>query len=146
MASLTENATRITNALDDIKAAIIAKGQTPTGRCETYADAISKISGGGSDVKVFSQKYTMGSQESITVDCGFKPKFVWFGKNATGTPLISCYYNEETSATQYLQASANVMRWLALSSGAPSIDITDTGFIVKNSNNANANMMVVAIG
>lgn len=98
------------------------------------------------ETKIFNETYVMAANETKTINCGFKPKFVWFGKNATGSPLVSCYYNESTSTTQYMQATANVMRWLALGSGAPSIDITDTGFIIKNGNNANANMRVVAIG
>lgn len=43
MASLIENTQRIINALKDIKAAIIRKGVTPTGKCETFADAIDNI-------------------------------------------------------------------------------------------------------
>lgn len=46
MATLTENVTRIIEALQDIKEAIIKKGQTPDGKCETFADAIDKISSG----------------------------------------------------------------------------------------------------
>lgn len=43
MATLTENVNRIVDALGDIKEAIIEKGVTPTGKCETFCDAISKI-------------------------------------------------------------------------------------------------------
>lgn len=43
MASLVENTERIVNAIKDIKAAIIRKGVTPTGKCETFADAIDDI-------------------------------------------------------------------------------------------------------
>lgn len=46
MATLFENANRIANALEDIKNAIIRKGQTPTGRCETFSEAIDNIQGG----------------------------------------------------------------------------------------------------
>lgn len=98
------------------------------------------------ETKTFTEAYVMAANETKTINCGFKPKFVWFGKNATGSPLVSCYYNEGASTTQYLQATAGAMRWLNLGAGSPSIDITDTGFIVKNGTNANANMMVVAIG
>lgn len=147
MASLTENATRITNALNDIKAAIIAKGQTPTGRCETFADAISKISGGGSNVKVFNQKWTMASNEVINIECGFKPKFIWLGKSDTATPLYSCFYNEDASTTQFLQATAGTMRWLALGNNQPNISaITNTGFSIKNGAYNGANVQVIAIG
>lgn len=45
--SLNSEITRIENALADIETAIKHKGQTPTGNCETYASAISKIDGGG---------------------------------------------------------------------------------------------------
>jgi len=43
MSSLTENTARIVEALGDIKQAIIDKGVTPSGKCETYADAIDDI-------------------------------------------------------------------------------------------------------
>lgn len=102
--------------------------------------------GNVSNIKIFNEKYIMSANESKTIDCGFKPKFVWFGKNATGSPLISCYYNESASDTQYLQATGGTMRWLTLGAGSPSINITETGFTVKNGTNANANMLVVAIG
>lgn len=46
MATLTENVKRVTDALDDIKSSIIAKGQTPSGRCETFSSAIDNIETG----------------------------------------------------------------------------------------------------
>lgn len=52
MATLIENVRRITDALNDIKSAIISKGVTPTGKAETFAEAIRNIpqEGGGTDV------------------------------------------------------------------------------------------------
>lgn len=44
--TLLENVTRITSAIANIKAAIIRKGVTPTGKCETFADAIDNIPSG----------------------------------------------------------------------------------------------------
>lgn len=44
MASLIENTQRVVNALNDIKAKIIGKGITPSGKCETFASAIDELS------------------------------------------------------------------------------------------------------
>lgn len=44
--TLTENVKRIADALDDIKSSIIAKGQTPSGKCETFSSAIDAITTG----------------------------------------------------------------------------------------------------
>lgn len=142
--TLMENVSKVVVALNSIKNAIIEKGVTPTGDCTTFAQAIAQIPS-GSDVKVFDESLTMSANEVRSFECGFKPKLVWFGKNATGSPLISCYYNEDASTTQYLQATGGTMRWLALGSGAPSIDITDTGFVVKNGTSSN-NVRVIAVG
>lgn len=65
MATLVENATRITEALADIKQAIIDKGVTPTGKCETFADAIEQISGGDSD---FIFVYHIGDESIKNID------------------------------------------------------------------------------
>lgn len=46
--TISAKLTTVNSALGDIKAAIIAKGQTPTGNITTYATAIGNISGGGS--------------------------------------------------------------------------------------------------
>lgn len=108
--------------------------------------AFYRCGSSGGDGKVYIEELVMASNEIKTINLGYKPKFVWFGKNATSAPLISCYYNEETSTIQYLQATGGTMRWLALGSGTPYIDITETGLTVKNSANANANMKIVAIG
>lgn len=50
--TLTENVQRIAGAIEDIKNSIIAKGVTPTGNVNTFADAIRSIpqEGGGTDV------------------------------------------------------------------------------------------------
>lgn len=62
MATLTENVKRIVDALDDTRAAIIRKGQTPDGRCETFADAIDNISTGTdvSDTTAIPSKVLQG--------------------------------------------------------------------------------------
>lgn len=72
MATLTENVARVTSALADIEQAIIDKGVTPSGKCETFADAIAQISGGGSDVKVASGTFVTQATLKF-VECGFKP-------------------------------------------------------------------------
>lgn len=51
--NLMQNVERISDALTDIKNAIVAKGVTPSGNCETYADAVRAIpqeGGTGTDV------------------------------------------------------------------------------------------------
>lgn len=74
MATLVENATRVTNALADIKQAIIDKGQTPSGKCETFADAIANIDSGGKCAVGTFTSPTGGATNRIKVTLGFKPK------------------------------------------------------------------------
>lgn len=71
MATLTENVARVTTALDDIKNAIIGKGVTPTGKCETFADAITNIPSGGGDVE--SGNFNTVAGDGSFIDCGFVP-------------------------------------------------------------------------
>ena len=70
MATLTENVARVTSALDDIKNAIIDKGVTPTGKCETFAAAIESIPSGGS---VKSGNFTTVAGDGSFIECGFVP-------------------------------------------------------------------------
>lgn len=70
MATLTENVARVTSALDDIKNAIIDKGVTPSGKCETFAQAIAEIPTG---VKAASGEFTT-SATGATINLGFAPK------------------------------------------------------------------------
>lgn len=53
MATISENLQTIKNSTDAIKQAIIDKGGEISGDITTWADAISGISGGGSDEPVF---------------------------------------------------------------------------------------------
>lgn len=50
MSTITEKLTRLAQYKEDIKSAIINKGQTVNDNMSTFADAISKISGGGGDL------------------------------------------------------------------------------------------------
>lgn len=105
MATLIENTNRIVDALDDIKNAIIAKGVTPTGKCETFAAAISQISG-GSGVKFSSGNYelTKGTTlKNITLD--FKPQVLILNQRSNNTytnaSTRTFIYNESLSTTNY---------------------------------------------
>lgn len=87
MATLTENVARVTSALADIKDAIISKGVVPTGKCETFADAIASIPTGGS-AKVSSGTFTT-STSGTQIDLDFMPKQIW----------VSSAFNDTTSGT-----------------------------------------------
>lgn len=105
MATLIENTNRIVDALEDIKSAIISKGVTPTGKCETFASAISQISG-GSSVKFSSGNYelTKGTAlKSIVLD--FKPQVLILNQRSNNTYTTAnartLIYNESLSTTNY---------------------------------------------
>lgn len=66
MATLQENAIRITNAFNNIKEAILRKGQTPSGDVTTYADAISKIQSGGAGDGTIEWAYCTTTATSST--------------------------------------------------------------------------------
>lgn len=85
MATLTENVARVTSALDDIKNAIIDKGVTPTGKCETFADAIASIPSGR---KVVVDTF-VGVNGTTLIDVGFRPSIVMAELNydATAYPV-----------------------------------------------------------
>lgn len=90
MATLIENSNRIKQALSDIRSAIIAKGGTaPTGRCETYADAVRSIPQGSSGTDV--------SDTTATEDDVLAPKVFHTadGVSTTGT-IQSVDANEYT--------------------------------------------------
>lgn len=74
MATLVENATRVTNALADIKQAIIDKGQGPEGKCETFAAAIRAIETGGKVAVGTFANSAAGATSRTKVTLGFKPK------------------------------------------------------------------------
>ena len=93
MATLTENVARVTSALADIEQAIIDKGVTPSGKCETFADAIAQISGGG-DAKVDIGTFTTSTGGS-PITCGFKPKWVVVSSAFNGT-TSGAFSNTET--------------------------------------------------
>lgn len=58
MATISENLQTIKDSTDAIKQAIIDKGGTIEGDISTWANVISGISGGGSDLKKFTISYT----------------------------------------------------------------------------------------
>lgn len=61
MSTISENLQTIKNSTDAIKQAIIDKGGTIEGDITTWADAISGISGGGSELK----KFTLSNAEFL---------------------------------------------------------------------------------
>ena len=54
MATISENLQTIKNSTDAIKQAIIDKGVDVSGDITTWANAISELSGGGSELKKFA--------------------------------------------------------------------------------------------
>lgn len=58
MATISENLQIIKDSTDAIKQAIIDKGGDVSGDITTWADAISGISGGGSELKKFTLSFT----------------------------------------------------------------------------------------
>lgn len=107
--TLLENVQRIAGAIEDIKNSIIAKGVTPTGNVNTFADAIRSIpqEGGGTDVsdttaepsdvaegKLFH--VANGSLESGTV---VDKKSKAIGNMVHGVDSDNYYYFSTTDAT-----------------------------------------------
>lgn len=71
MATLIENANRIKNATDDIRAWMIEQGATPSGNIETFRSALDGIE----IPKVASGSIT-SNNGAFTINCGFKPKYI----------------------------------------------------------------------
>lgn len=135
MATLTENAQRIVNALHDIKAAIISKGVTPGDKCETFADAIAQIeTGGGVNGMYFSVTNLTTAAQSF--DCGFRPTKVMNICNATNKNLFSGCINDNGSTRGVRTGSSGAG---ALGS-AIEVTITDAGFTAKTTNSAFNNL------
>lgn len=130
MATLTENVARVTSALADIEQAIIDKGVTPSGKCETFADAIAQISGGGSDVKVASGTFVTQATPKF-VECGFKPTRVMVLANII--PPASTPNQGQMQLHQYWEGQSNGVT-IALMTNVPSrnnnqvITPVDNGF------------------
>lgn len=111
MATLIENAVRITKTFDDICKAIIEKGVTPSGGVDTYADAIDNIDGGGTLAKVDTFSWPMfNSALTTSVDIGFKPKQLAI-LNILSSSSLSIkkiiLYDERFSTTQFVYGGIN---------------------------------------
>lgn len=105
MATLVENATRIYDAAADIYQAIVEKGVTPSGKIETFADAIAQISGGGSiNTAVGNFELTKGTALKH-IELGFKPKVLILNQRAAANyqnaSARTFIYNEDLSTTNY---------------------------------------------
>lgn len=101
MATITENLQTIKNSTDAIKQAIIDKGGTIEGDITTWADAISGISGGGSDnLKILnfvgneSRVYIDGMTWGEWVDSIYNTRSSYYGvfSKAGDTGPILCNY------------------------------------------------------
>lgn len=103
MATISENLQTIKDSTDAIKQAIIDKGGTIEGDITTWADAISGISGGGSDnLKIISfgsnetRVYIDGMTWGEWVDSIYNTKsfnYGVFGKGGATGPIY-CNYGE----------------------------------------------------
>lgn len=128
MATLSENATRIVNALGDIKQAIIDKGVTPSGKCETYADAIDDIFQGvdvsgdtATEMDVFSGKtFHLADGTQATGQAVINDNFE---KSLRVLPGISQYNIQNMALNEYMQkAKINVIYELSASMITPSTE------------------------
>lgn len=128
MATLVENARRISSACSAIKDAIIRKGVTPTGNVESYADAIDAIV--GENAKYFS--VTNLTTTSQAFDCGFKPTKVMNIYNATSASLFSACINDNGTTRGVRTGSSGA----GAVGSAVEIVITDTGFTARTTNTA----------
>lgn len=126
MATLTENVARVTSALENIKNAIIDKGVTPTGKCETFADAIASIPS-SANIKVGTFSAINGTV-SIS-DVGFKPSMVMveLAYDAASYPVGYVRYNNG-AVLGYSLTSLNGGRIQTTS--ILNITVNDNGFSV----------------
>lgn len=130
MATLVENATRITSALASIRQAIIDKGVTPEGMCETYAEAIDSIPLG----KQFATgSFTLGASKE-EVNCGFRPKYICVQSNGSAG---HCMYNidrAEDTIMRILDTGTKSEPSLPNTSNLSIQEITDEGFVFAGYN------------
>lgn len=134
MATLVENVNRVVTALNDIKSAIILKGVTPSGKCETFADAIAQISSGGINGLYFSVSNLTTVEQNF--NCGFQPTKVVNICNATNKNLFSGCINDNGTTRGVRTGSSGAG---ALGS-AITITITENGFTAKTSSSAFNNL------
>ena len=128
MATLVENATRIKQTFDDIKDAIIEKGQTPTGEVDTYADAIASIEGGFSPSSITGEGTFIGTTAFLTgpVSSSYASTPLGYAKK-TFIPNDSTYYKMNASnngvviqkAGRYIVSWSYVCQATSMSTGVP---------------------------
>ena len=154
MATLVENVNRIVSSLNDIKNAIIAKGVTPTGKCETFADAISQIEtgGGGTDVCIGNFTIPAGLNQDYFVECGFEPTVVVWVRVAGTEPTdpnndVRYIYDKEWGSFSFYSTTSRTPTKVAFGSNTQLCinAITSTGFQLRQSN-APVNFKFYAIG
>lgn len=153
MATLTENAQRIVNALHDIKAAIISKGVTPGDKCETFADAIAQIeTGGGTQVSIGNFTIPAGTGQDYFIECGFKPTVVVWARVSGTEPTdpnndVRYMYDAEWGPFSFYSTTSRTPTKVAFTSNTQLCinAITDTGFQLRKTNAA-VNFKYYAIG
>lgn len=154
MATLVENVNRVVSALNDIKNAIIAKGVTPTGKCETFADAIAQIEtgGGGTDVCIGNFTIPAGLNQNYLVECGFRPTVVVWVRVAEPVPEspnndVRYIYDEEWGEYSFYSTTSRTPTKVTFASNTQLCinAITDNGFQLRQSN-APVNFKFYAIG
>lgn len=123
--TLLENVQRIAGAIEDIKNSIIAKGVTPTGNVNTFADAIRSIpqEGGGTDVSD-----TTAEPDDVVVGKVFHQAN---GSLVEGT--ITDKRNHVIGALAYSDASADYFYFNAPNTTECVVDRTTRGGIAKTS-------------
>lgn len=130
MATLTENVARVTTALENIKNAIIGKGVTPSGKCETFADAIASIpSGGGGDTVA---GYFTTSMSGTRINLPFEPKYIMVN-SAMGSTLAGsdvCVINGDYYKGYQIASTAMTSKSSATDKSAR-FTIDATGFTFK---------------
>lgn len=148
MATLTENVARVTSALDDIKNAIIGKGVTPSGKCETFADAIASIPSGG-EKKCVSGQFDTVSGQNVYVECGFEPSMIMVSSMATyggvGSTDTSVYVKNATlEKHSFYRTATNSLVQESLTNANMRFAVDSNGFNY-NSRYTRANAYYMAI-
>lgn len=151
MATLVENVNRVVSALNDIKNALINKGVEPTGKCETFADAIDQIPT-GTQVYVGNLALPAGTGKDYFVEVGFRPTKIFWVRVAQATPTspnndVRYMYDNLWGDFSFYSTTSRTPSKVAFTSNTQLCinRITDTGFQLRQTN-ALVNFKIYAIG
>lgn len=151
MATLVENVNRVVTALNDIKNALINKGVEPTGKCETFADAIDQIQT-GTNVKVGNFTIPAGTGKDFFVEIGFRPTKLFWVRVAEPIPTspnndVRYMYDSDWGDFSFYSTTSRTPSKVAFTSNTQLClnAITDTGFQLRQTNAA-VNFKYYAIG